>query len=68
MLEMVPVKGSGGIKDFWIGKFEVTQAQWRAVMGNNPSGFQGDELPVEKVCWGGSDCPKEYSVRSSASG
>src|SRR5262245_47695629 len=61
-LEMVAVKGSGAIQDFWIGKYEVTQAQWRAVMGNNPSHFQGDRLPVENVCWGGSDCPKDYSV------
>jgi formylglycine-generating enzyme required for sulfatase activity len=30
---------------------EVTQAQWRAVMGNNPSHFQGDNLPVEQVSW-----------------
>jgi len=61
-LEMIAVKGSGGIQDFWIGKYEVTQAQWRAVMGNNPSNFQGDRLPVENVCWGGSDCPNDYSV------
>jgi hypothetical protein len=62
ILEMVPARGSGGIEDFWIGKYEVTQAQWRAVMGNNPSHFQGDKLPVEEVCWGGGDCPKECSV------
>jgi formylglycine-generating enzyme required for sulfatase activity len=30
---------------------EVTQAQWRAVMGNNPSHFQGDDRPVEQVSW-----------------
>jgi formylglycine-generating enzyme required for sulfatase activity len=59
---MVPVKGSGGIQDFWIGKYEVTQAQWRAVMGNNPSHFQGDKLPVENVCWLSKECPREYSV------
>ena len=35
----------------YMGKYEVTQAQWQAVMGNNPSGFKGDNLPVEKVSW-----------------
>ncbi|MBO4648319.1 MAG: formylglycine-generating enzyme family protein [Lentisphaeria bacterium] len=38
-------------KDFYIGKTEVTQAQWKAVMGNNPSRFKGDDLPVEQVTW-----------------
>ncbi|MDA7620622.1 formylglycine-generating enzyme family protein [Verrucomicrobia bacterium] len=38
-------------KPFWLGKTEVTQAQWKAVMGNNPSHFKGDELPVEMVSW-----------------
>ena len=38
-------------KDFYIGQTEVTQAQWRAVMGSNPSSFKGDDLPVEKVSW-----------------
>jgi formylglycine-generating enzyme required for sulfatase activity len=38
---------------FYIGKIEVTQAQWRAVMGNNPSHFKGcDPCPVEGVSWG----------------
>ena len=36
---------------FWMGKFLVTQAQWQAVMGNNPSRFQGADLPVEQVSW-----------------
>ncbi len=36
---------------FSIGKYEVTQAQWQAVMGNNPSRFKGDDLPVENVSW-----------------
>ena len=38
-------------KGFWLGQTEVTQAQWRAVMGNNPSHFKGDDLPVETVSW-----------------
>ena len=37
--------------DFYIGKTEVTQAQWRAMMGYNPSYFKGDDLPVENVSW-----------------
>ena len=34
-----------------MGKFEVTQAQWQAVMGNNPSSYKGDNRPVERVSW-----------------
>ncbi len=40
--------------DFWLGRTEVTQAQWAAVMGNNPAFFQGDDRPVEQVSW--DDC------------
>ncbi|MGH9844280.1 MAG: caspase, EACC1-associated type [Blastocatellia bacterium] len=36
---------------FYIGKFQITQAQWQAVMRNNPSHFKGDNLPVENVKW-----------------
>jgi len=36
-------------RGFWLGQFEVTQAQWRAVMNDNPSSFKGDNLPVEQV-------------------
>jgi formylglycine-generating enzyme required for sulfatase activity len=39
------------LSSFYVGKYEVTQAQWKAVMGSNPSNFRGDNLPVEKVSW-----------------
>lgn len=38
-------------KPFWLGRTEVTQAQWEAVMGKNPSGFKGANLPVETISW-----------------
>ena len=38
-------------KNYYIGQYEVTQAQWNALMEANPSGFKGDDLPVEKVLW-----------------
>jgi len=38
-------------KGFWTGVHPVTQAQWRAVMGTEPSYFKGDTLPVECVSW-----------------
>ena len=38
-------------KGFHMGIHPVTQAQWQAVMGNNPSRFKGDDLPVEMVSW-----------------
>ncbi|MCZ6871983.1 MAG: formylglycine-generating enzyme family protein [bacterium] len=39
-------------RPFYLGKYEVTQGQWKAVMGNNRSFFAGDEnLPVESVWW-----------------
>ena len=37
--------------DYYIGKYEVTQALWQAVMGNNPSYYKGENLPVEGVSW-----------------
>ena len=41
-------------KGFWLGKYEVTQAQWESVMGKNPSKNKNAELPVESVTW--EDC------------
>ncbi|MGM9688377.1 MAG: formylglycine-generating enzyme family protein, partial [Alloprevotella sp.] len=42
------------LSSYSIGETEVTQALWQAVMGNNPSYFKGDNLPVEQVSW--DDC------------
>lgn len=42
------------LNSYYICKYEVTQALWRAVMGSNPSYFKGDNLPVEQVSW--NDC------------
>ena len=39
------------VSAFLIGKYEVTQKEWTEIMGNNPSNFRGDELPVEQVTW-----------------
>jgi len=39
------------VSSFWIGKYEVTQAEWKEVMGSNPSNWKGDQLPVESVSW-----------------
>jgi formylglycine-generating enzyme required for sulfatase activity len=36
---------------FYLGKYPVTQKQWKAVMGDNPSYFKGDNLPVKNVSW-----------------
>ena len=41
-------------KPFYLGKYEVTQEQWEAVMGSNPSNFKGPKNPVEQVNW--DDC------------
>ena len=46
-------------KNFFIGKYEVTQALWKVVMGSNPSKFKGDNLPVEQVSW--NDCQEFIS-------
>lgn len=51
---------------YYIGKTEVTQALWKAVMGNNPSEFKGDNLPVECVSW--NDCKEFISKLNSMTG
>ncbi len=43
-------------RPFYLGQFEVTQAQWEKVMGGNPSEFQGAQRPVDHVSW--NDCQR----------
>ena len=52
--------------DYFIGKYEVTQALWKVVMGKKPSKFKGDNLPVESVSW--DDCQKFISKLNSMTG
>ena len=52
--------------DYYIGKYEVTQALWQAVMDNNPSNFKGDNLPVESVSW--DDCQEFISKLNRITG
>ncbi len=54
-------KGGRACPDgFWMGVHEVTQAQWKRIMGNNPSRFKGDDLPVEQVSF---DTAEEFIRR-----
>ncbi|MEQ1634311.1 MAG: formylglycine-generating enzyme family protein [Planctomycetota bacterium] len=46
-----PVHAVTITRPLWIGKYEVTQAEYQAVMGNNPSFFVGPQRPVEQVSW-----------------
>ena len=52
--------------DYYMGKYEVTQALWQAVMGRSPSRFKGVNLPVEQVSW--KDCQKFISKLNSMTG
>ena len=42
------------LDSYYMGETQVTQALWKTVMGDNPSHFKGDNLPVETVSW--NDC------------
>jgi formylglycine-generating enzyme required for sulfatase activity/energy-coupling factor transporter ATP-binding protein EcfA2 len=53
------------IQPFEIGEYEVTQKQWWAVMGSEPSSFKGDDLPVETITWRqAKEFCKELSART----
>jgi formylglycine-generating enzyme required for sulfatase activity len=51
------------VNDFYIGKYLVTQEQWQAVMGNNPSEFKGERRPVGEVSW---DDAQQFIVKLNA--
>ncbi len=55
-------------KSFYLGIYQVTQREWKAVMGRwkNPSFFKGDDHPVEKVSW--DDCQKFIAVLNRKEG
>ena len=52
--------------DYYMGKYEVSQALWEAVMGSNPSEYKGDNRPVETVSW--NDCQEFISKLNSMTG
>ena len=54
------------LSSYYIGKTEVTQALWQAVMGSNPSNFKGSNLPVECVSW--NDCQEFIQKLNSLTG
>ena len=54
------------LSGYYIGKTEVTQALWKAVIGSNPSYFKGDDLPVENVSW--DDCQEFIRKLNSMTG
>ena len=55
------------VDGFWLGKYEVTQGQWRQIMGSNPSHFKnGDNYPVEVVSW--NDCKNFIQELNSRNG
>ena len=54
------------LSGYCIGKTEVTQVLWKAVMGSNPSSFKGDNLPVECVSW--DDCQEFIRKLNSMTG
>ena len=39
------------LSDYYISRYEITQKFWETIMGNNPSGTKGDDLPVDNVSW-----------------
>lgn len=51
------------VSSFYIGVYEVTQEQWQAVMGDNPSQYTGENMPVDNVTW---EAASEFCEKLSA--
>lgn len=62
----LPVREVTLTKDFYMGRCEINQQEWESVMGNNPSMFKGDKLPVETVSW--EDCMEFCRILSERTG
>ena len=60
------IQHSVTVSDFYMSKYELTQKEYTAVMGINPSNFSGDDLPVENVSW--LDAIDYCNARSEAEG
>ncbi len=52
------------LSPFLIAKYELSQAEWRGVVGDNPSHFKGERLPVDSVSW--EDC-KQFCLEADLS-
>jgi formylglycine-generating enzyme required for sulfatase activity len=67
--EEKPVHKVAITKPFYLGKFEVTQEQWEAVMGGNPSHFKGKKNPTDRVSWeAAQEFIKKLNEKFAASG
>lgn len=50
-LQEIPASADGKVKPFYLGRTEVTQKQWQAAMGDNPTTWKADALPVARISW-----------------
>ena len=51
LFQMVKVEGNDKVNSFYMGRYPVTQKEWKYVIGDSPSEFKGDNHPVDSVSW-----------------
>ena len=51
LFQMVKVEGNDNVNSFYMGRYPVTQKEWKYVIGDSPSEFKGDNHPVDSVSW-----------------